>query len=151
MSVHPNWRVEGSEVKKVLFIVLLSFVVLALFSCVANQNPPNNGEPPNNPPTMPSNPKPADGETGVRYGNVVLSWVCSDPDGDELTFYVYFKKGATPTETDLATVTTQASYTVGELNLITTYYWKIVAEDDKGGKTEGPVWRFTTTSCPVCR
>ncbi len=137
--------------KKVLFVVLLVSTMLLLFSCVGTPPNNNNEEPTNNPPTVPSNPKPVDGETGVRYGNVVLSWVCSDPDGDELTFYVYFKKGATPTETDLATVTTQASYTVGELNLITTYYWKIVAEDSKGGKTEGPVWKFTTTSCPVCR
>jgi hypothetical protein len=37
----------------------------------------------------------------------------------------------------------------GELNLITTYYSKIVAEDNKGGKTEGPVWKFITPSCPV--
>jgi hypothetical protein len=27
--------------------------------------------------------------------------------------------------------------------------FEIVAEDNKDGKTEGPVWKFITTSCPV--
>jgi hypothetical protein len=26
----------------------------------------------------------------------------------------------------------------------TTYYWKVVAQDNKGGTSESPVWRFTT-------
>ncbi|MCX7846204.1 MAG: hypothetical protein N2312_06280, partial [Dictyoglomaceae bacterium] len=36
------------------------------------------------------------------------------------------------------------SYGVLELNYNTTYYWKITAEDGKGGVKEGPIWRFTT-------
>lgn len=66
-----------------------------------------------------------------------------------MTFKVYF--GTDPTPTNLATVTSQKSYNPGPLSLGTTYYWRIVAKDDKDAETPGPVWRFTTTSCPCGR
>jgi hypothetical protein len=31
----------------------------------------------------------------------------------------------------------------------TQYYWKIIAEDDQGDSTEGPIWTFTTKNEPV--
>jgi uncharacterized protein (TIGR02145 family) len=40
---------------------------------------------PNNPPAEPSDPIPANGATGIET-NINLSWVCSDPDGDDLTY-----------------------------------------------------------------
>ncbi len=43
----------------------------------------------NHPPTIPSDPKPADGGENVGIENLVLSWGCSDPDGDPLTYEVY--------------------------------------------------------------
>ncbi|PMQ00928.1 MAG: hypothetical protein CBR30_08440 [Dictyoglomus sp. NZ13-RE01] len=36
------------------------------------------------------------------------------------------------------------SYQIFDLNYNTTYYWKIVAKDVKGGVTNGPIWSFTT-------
>ncbi|MFA5103167.1 MAG: Ig-like domain-containing protein, partial [Candidatus Thermoplasmatota archaeon] len=37
---------------------------------------------------------------------------------------------------------------VGLMQFHTTYYWKIVAHDNHGQVTEGPVWSFTTASVP---
>jgi len=38
----------------------------------------------------------------------------------------------------------EVSYTVSGLKPGTTYYWKVVADDGKGGRTESPVWSFIT-------
>jgi len=94
-----------------------------------------------NAPTQPSNPVPSNGETDVPL-NPTLSWEASDPDGDSLTFDVYFGVESNPplVESDLFTNT----FTPEKLNSDTTYYWKIIAKDGKGGETEGPVWSFTT-------
>ena len=95
----------------------------------------------NNSPTKPSNPHPSDGQTDVSLAPT-LSWVASDPDGDTLTFDIYFGTNSNPplVESDLSINT----YNPGMLDSKTTYYWKIVAKDGKGGKSEGPVWRFKT-------
>jgi uncharacterized protein (TIGR02145 family) len=72
-----------------------------------------------------------------------LSWSCSDPDGDALTYDVYFGTTSNPT-TSIAT--NQSATSIGRTELInsTTYYWKVVAKDDNGATTTGPVWNFTT-------
>ncbi|UCE65151.1 MAG: PD40 domain-containing protein [Candidatus Zixiibacteriota bacterium] len=91
-------------------------------------------------PEVPSAPSPADGSTpdSVLIG---LSWTCSDPDGDPLTYDVYLDTSATP-EVLVATVDT-ASYTPAGLHYNYTYYWQVVAEDTTGLITEGPIWSFS--------
>ncbi|MEN3009238.1 MAG: hypothetical protein ABDH53_09270 [Pseudothermotoga sp.] len=121
-------------------------ILFTTFSCTV---PQNDNVSQNNPSNPPSSPSPRDGATDLPRYNVILFWECFDPDFDPLTFDVYF--GTDPTSTNLATTTTQKSFNPGTLNLGTTYYWKIVARDDKGAETPGPVWRFTTTSCPLCQ
>ena len=43
---------------------------------------------------------------------------------------------------------TQASHTKVGLDPGITYYWNVVAKDDKGAATTGPVWSFTTDGDP---
>jgi hypothetical protein len=119
--------------KKILVLILL---VLFIGGCTP--------KPTNNPPDVPSNPNPPNGATGVVI-DPVLSWECSDPDGDTLVFDIYLGTSAdnlTPIKQDYAS----KSYHVMDLAYSTTYYWKIVAKDGKGGVKEGPVWSFTTQS-----
>jgi len=95
-----------------------------------------------NPPNIPNNPSPADG-TGNIPINTDLSWNCSDPDGDNLTYYVYFG-----TDENLALVSnnqTRLTYHP-TLNHGTKYYWRVMARDEHGVATEGPAWSFTTQS-----
>jgi len=128
-----------------LFVVFCLTSILLLVSCgspVAPNNPPNV---PNNPPNVPSNPNPANNKTDVSI-TTTLSWTCSDPDGDSLTYDVYF--GTSPTPPLVKSNHTSTTYNPGTLNYGTKYYWKIVAKDSKGGITEGPVWNFTTMSLP---
>ena len=96
----------------------------------------------NSPPNTPSDPDPEDGETDIDV-NVVLSWSCSDPDGDPLTYDVYFDTVNPPVNL-VSSGQSGTTYTPGTLNFGTTYYWKIVAYDIYSTSTSGPVWSFTT-------
>ena len=93
----------------------------------------------NYPPCMPSNPNPHDGATNVSIV-VDLSWIGGDPDGDPVTFDVYF--GNTTPPPKVASNVTE--YNPGLLDFNTTYYWKIVAWDNYGASAAGPIWSFTT-------
>ena len=93
----------------------------------------------NYPPGEPSFPIPMNGSIHVPI-DINLSWTCSDPDGDNITFDVYF--GTTCPPPKVASNVTE--YNPGILDFDTTYYWKIVARDEYGAETEGPIWCFTT-------
>ncbi|MCA0447288.1 MAG: hypothetical protein LCH54_13775 [Bacteroidetes bacterium] len=99
--------------------------------------------PANNPPVTPSNPSPASNLTTLQPTNVQINWSCSDPDGDALTYDVYFGTNSSPTTIVSANQTTQ-NFSPSDLTVNTIYYWKIVAKDSKGGTTTGPIWQFQT-------
>ena len=101
----------------------------------------NQGGGVNNPPSQASNPSPAGGALN-QATNMTLSWSCSDPDGDPLTYDVYF--GTTTNPPLVGSNQSNTNYNPGQLDNNTTYYWKIVAKDNQGGVTEGPVWSFST-------
>jgi uncharacterized protein (TIGR02145 family) len=100
----------------------------------------------NLPPNAPSDPGPADQATEVGTG-AILSWNCTDPNQDPLTYDVYFGTNDNPPKagSDIAT----ESFDPGQLDPNTTYYWKVIAKDDSGLTTSGPVWQFTTGSGPT--
>jgi len=99
----------------------------------------------NNPPNTPSNPSPADGATSVDTG-ANLSWTGGDPDvGDTVTYDVYF--GTTNPPPIVSTNQIGTTYDPS-LSYSTTYYWQIVAEDNNGASTDGPIWSFTTKDNP---
>jgi len=122
--------------KKIASVLL---ILLILSSC---------GSPPpffNRQPFQPSNPFPANGASNVSV-DATLSWSCSDPDKDTLKYDIYFGVDPAPplVEKDHPT----NSWNPGILSYNTTYHWKVVAKDGKGGVTEGPVWSFTTQEPP---
>ena len=80
--------------------------------------------------------------TEVNSGDLTLSWTANDVDVDDLTYDVYLDTNNTPTTLvsenqsgNTVTVTVVSS---------TSYFWKIVAKDDKGGSSIGQVWSFKT-------
>lgn len=77
-----------------------------------------------------------------------LSWTASsDPDGDSLTYALYF---GTVSDPGLAASNLSATtYTTGTLAANTTYYWKVGALDSEGNYTESGVWTFETGNVEV--
>jgi len=118
-----------------LMVACLLVVFFIITSCAGNPITPNT------PPKAPSNPIPSNDATNVSITSL-LSWTCTDPDGDTLTYDIYFGTSSNPPL--VKSEHTSTTYNLGTLDYGTTYYWKIVAKDGKGGVTEGPIWSFTT-------
>lgn len=118
----------------------------------------------NNPPTAPTADFPANGATMVFPETNFVQWgISTDSDGDEIQYDFYF--GTTPDPPLLKENLFHGWYQVGDqiefVSLIggdvleyrtsgvfvtpeTTYYWKMVAKDGKGGETSSEVFSFTT-------
>jgi len=97
--------------------------------------------PPNPSPYIPKDPNPEDGETDVII-NTHLSWTGGDPDGDTVTYDVYF--GTTSPPQKVSSNQSDKNYNPGILDFDTEYFWKIVTWDDEGASANGPIWSFTT-------
>lgn len=93
----------------------------------------------------PNNPNPFDGKTDVDV-NTDLSWTGGDPDGDPVTYDVYF--GTTSPPSKVSSNQSSTSYDPGTMDYDKTYYWKVVAWDDKDTLSEGAEWDFTTEENP---
>ncbi len=117
-----------------LLLLVIAIVLLMTSSCKKDD--------PNVAPGVVTLITPANAATNVASYAFSLTWsLVTDPDGDAVTYDVYFGTAATP-----ATV---ASTEIGKtytptLEVNTTYYWKVVAKDGKGGTSESAVWSFTT-------
>jgi len=71
-----------------------------------------------------------------------LSWICEDPDGDPLTYDIYFGKSIVPEL--LAENVNQNSFNPGSLEANETYFWKIIARDQDGNQSESEIFKFST-------
>jgi hypothetical protein len=118
--------------KKLVFIVFL--LVIAFSSCNMLTN-----EPPN----TPGSPSPQDNATGVNLATT-LTWNCTDPNGDPLTYDVYFGTNPNPITKEGEGLTTASKNVAGLTTYSTDYYWKVVAKDGRGGETSSSIWKFTT-------
>jgi uncharacterized protein (TIGR02145 family) len=95
----------------------------------------------NLPPTTPSSPIPINGAVNQAI-EPDLSWACYDPEGDQLTYDLFFGTDELPPQ--VTTGQTETSFEPGILESGTQYFWKVIASDGQGNNVEGPVWNFTT-------
>lgn len=95
----------------------------------------------NQPPYAPSNPHPVNGSTNVN-ASVDLSWIGGDPDGDPVTYTVYFGNSSPPPK--VVDNQTNNTYDPGILDVSSTYYWRIVVWDNHNAFTKGSIWWFST-------
>jgi hypothetical protein len=94
-----------------------------------------------NAPAIPTVVSPSSGASNVDL-NADLQWNCSDPDGDALSYDVYFGTAVAP---PLAAANHPAkTYDPGTLAFSTRYYWRIVARDPGGLETSSSTWTFLT-------
>ncbi len=125
------WRVKASDSKN----------ASSDFSSVFQLYTEGFGEE-NHLPFAPSLLKPEMGGT-VQGTSTSLMWGATDVDGDSLTFDVYLGTDPDPS-TLVVSDHPSKDYVASSLTATTTYYWKVVAKDGKGGITIGQVWSFTT-------
>ena len=102
--------------------------------------------PPNQPPNVPTNPLPPNEATDVSI-TTNLNWTGGDPDTNDTVLYdVYF--GTTNPPPKVIENQSETSYDLPTLSYHTQYYWKIIAWDNHGEWTSGPIWTFLTMSAP---
>ncbi len=95
----------------------------------------------NRPPLAPSRPLPDSGATGIDSG-LVLRWTCTDPDsGDTISYMIYFGNRPDPplAESGLA----EPNWRPSSLVWLERYWWRVRAQDNWLGSTDGPLWTFT--------
>jgi hypothetical protein len=132
---------SGMIKKEFVIGILLLYGIVSIVSAL-NATPSFSMKPMNQPPNIPSNPTPKNQATDVLV-TTELFWAGGDPDGDPVTYTIYF--GTTSTPLKVKTNQSTLSYDPpGTLAYNTKYYWKIVAWDNHNLSTEGSVWSFTT-------
>ena len=114
----------------VIFIVPLGHLLYSEF--VEDDNTP-----PNEPVFLSPNSGSIDASITTTF-----SWTSGDPDGNTVTYDIYFGTVNPPPE--VATKQSATTYDPGTLDYETTYYWKIIAWDDNGDSTASSVFSFTT-------
>ncbi len=102
-------------------------------------------EPENFPPYIPSEPYPENNSISVDV-IINLSWTGGDPDGDNVTYDIYF--GVLNPPPKVIGNQTANTYNPGALDFGITYYWQIVSWDDYFPCSSGPIWSFTTNFKP---
>ena len=99
---------------------------------------------PNRPPTIPSNPFPEDNSI-EQPTTLTFIWTADDIEEDTLTFDIFLDV-INPPSTVISSDVLNQYLIVGGLNENSTYFWRVIAKDDYGNSTVGPVWTFTTGS-----
>ena len=96
----------------------------------------------NRPPEEPRLVSPENTALLINTTSVELSWDCNDPDGQLLTFDVYF--GENVEALDVIATQSATSFLLEGITAGKTYYWMIVARDPSAAETPSEIFSFST-------
>ena len=103
----------------------------------------------NNPPNEPNMPNPTDGAVRIDVtSGLELQWTGGDPDLLDTVLYDLYRGTSVEGLSLLAQDIGSPTYQMTDAAQGQTYYWKIIAKDNRGLETSGPVWQFTTNGDP---
>jgi hypothetical protein len=78
-----------------------------------------------------------------------FSWaVATDPDGDKVSYDLYLDTAIDPGLYE-ADISSNSFQIMDKLHLDTKYYWKVVANDGRGGESQSPIQVFTTRTLKI--
>ncbi|MEL7003105.1 MAG: fibronectin type III domain-containing protein [Bacteroidota bacterium] len=98
----------------------------------------------NSSPTAATPESPTNGAINTSLKPTLLWQASEDPDVDPITYDIYLDQSANPS-TKIASSISQTSFLINtELDMQTTYYWKVVASDGLSAETASQVSNFTT-------
>lgn len=93
---------------------------------------------------------PANKLTGVNIDQLNLEWQsASDPDGDAVVYDLYLDTESSPQMKVIGDLKANSYKLQTDLDVETTYYWRVVAKDGKGGSSESEVYSFTTREATI--
>jgi PKD repeat protein len=75
--------------------------------------------------------------------SVNLTWLCDDPENDNLSFDIYVGNNPQMLNPLIRNITDD-EYLLSSLAKGVTYYWQVAAHDPNGNYVFGDVWRFAT-------
>ncbi len=114
--------------------------VALLSSALAIPFVPRTVAEPLSPPEIPSDPNPENNSKNISISSI-LSWNCSDPDNDTMSFDIYFGDKNPPGKVETHYMNKTYS---PDLKYSTQYFWQIIAWDDNNESNNGPIWTFST-------
>ncbi|HER00203.1 MAG TPA: hypothetical protein ENO22_12760 [candidate division Zixibacteria bacterium] len=126
--------------KGIRILLLISLVLAGTFLMWGCEDKPH--EPRNLPPEEPSNPSPVNFKVGITLNSAELSWECSDPEGDSISYDIYLGTSESPPllESGYSLDIFYPGLLAGDAQ----YYWQIAASDDQGNPVFSPTWTFFT-------
>ena len=127
--------------KQLLFILLVSLITLVTGCSNDDSNPLKTGGSGNVPPNVPGNPFPHADTTIQGPYHIVFSWTGGDPNAEDTVKYDLYLSFSSPANDLLAGNLTTAAYDYG-IPSNGSYYWRVVAKDQKGLYSLSPNWHF---------
>ena len=100
----------------------------------------------NLPPSTPKLVSPEDGAEELPL-ELTFIWESTDPDGDELSYTLDLRNGAT-NERQTYKIVKDTFFTVSDLQLATRYFWQVSATDGKNDPVSSEISDFKTLTLP---
>jgi len=103
----------------------------------------------NQPPKRPTPNYPLnESKVGISTTNTVeLSWICTDPENDEMTYTLSYGQSSDKL-TIIEAEIYEKKYKLKDLEINKSYYWQIEAKDKYGNKTKSSIFSFETQNLP---